>query len=79
MLFLFELSLIVIIGEFFCFYREIIDKYGVGVGGIRNIFGISSYYEILEKKLVEIYKKEVVLFFIFCYVVNDIILFILVR
>lgn len=51
---------------------EILDEYGVGVGGMRNIFGYNRYVVELEVMIVKLYVQEVVLVFSLCYVVNDV-------
>lgn len=56
---------------------EVIDSFGVGFGGMCNIFGMICYYVEFEKEFVDLYGKFGVLLFIFGYVFNDVILLML--
>ena len=51
--------------------KEVLDKYGAGAGGTRNIAGNSQLHLVLEKELASLHNKDAALVFSSCFVAND--------
>jgi len=54
--------------------QEIIEMYGVGAGGTRNIAGHNQHCMYLENEIAKLHKQEGALVFTSCFVANDTIL-----
>lgn len=54
--------------------KRVLDKYGLGAGGTRNIAGHNRHAIALEAELAALHKHEAALVFSLCYVANDAVL-----
>ncbi|KAI5294876.1 mitochondrial 5-aminolevulinate synthase, partial [Ascosphaera acerosa] len=54
--------------------HDVLDTYGSGAGGTRNISGHNRHAVALEQTLAELHKKEAALVFNSCYLANDTVL-----
>ncbi|KAL6934502.1 hypothetical protein ACO0OL_003045 [Hanseniaspora opuntiae] len=54
--------------------HEVIDMYGVGAGGTRNIAGHNQHCMYLENEIAKLHKQEGALVFSSCFVANDTVL-----
>ena len=54
--------------------KRVLDKYGSGAGGTRNIAGHNTHAIKLESELAALHKHEAALVFSSCFVANDAVL-----
>lgn len=57
--------------------KRVLDKYGMGAGGTRNIAGHNRHAIALEGELAALHKHEAALVFSLCFVANDAVLLLL--